>query len=502
MRRGSIGGSPIGMHSFNKWPERFAKDHPEYFAVQPDGKPLLNASNGGGHVCLSNSDVLKQTVQDKKDEFDKNKWQRFSPVMPGDSDDLYYCRCDKCKAQVKVGKKSEFRSNPVWSYVNKVAAEVRKTNPKQFITCCAYGGYKDVPDFSLEPNIAVTLCSFHPEMYWKDKSKKEYVRLLDDWEKTGASMYMWDYLNNPRYYKGTYGAPAIYPHAIKEFYMLDYGKAKGHVLELSDISSKGEGINKWADWIYDSPNVYVAMRLLWNMDQDVDKILNEFYEGFYGPDAAPWIKKFYEEMELAWENPDTKGGPDFRWDWESCWQKTYPPAFIEKVMGHLRKAAEVSKGREPYNARVQKTLDAYLPFEANGKIFNKADSKNDKVLKIPLAPTAPEMNGDSDGPCWKNAVATGSFVDSFNAYNLLCKTEMFFLRDSKNLYIGVRASFKPGSKLRLDLPPNSIDRYVWDNESCEFFFSQGDKKYQLMLGPGNIFADIYHADLTTGNIET
>ena len=34
MRRGCAGGSPIGMHSFNKWPERFAASHPEYFAIQ------------------------------------------------------------------------------------------------------------------------------------------------------------------------------------------------------------------------------------------------------------------------------------------------------------------------------------------------------------------------------------------------------------------------------------------------------------------------------------
>ncbi|OGV44917.1 MAG: hypothetical protein A2017_21160 [Lentisphaerae bacterium GWF2_44_16] len=495
MRRGSIGGSPIGMHSFNKWPERFAKEHPEYFAIQPDGKPLLHSNSGGGHVCFSNPDVLKQTVQDKRDEFDKTKWKMFSPVMPGDSDDLFYCRCDKCKSQVKAGKRSEFRSNPVWGFVNKAAAEVRKTHPKQFITCCAYGGYKEVPDFPLESNIAVTLCLFHPEMYWDDKGKKEYVRLLDAWEKTGASMYMWDYVNNPRYYKGTYGAPAIYPHAIKEFYMLDYGRAKGHVIELSDINNKGEGVKKWADWIYDSPNVYVSMRLLWNINQDVDTILNEFYEGFYGSAAAPWMKKFYEEMELAYENPNTKGGPDFKWDWETCWMKTYPPAFIEKVMGYLRKAAEVSKGQEPYSARVQKTLDAYLPFEANGKVFNKADSKNDRILKVPLTQNPPEMNGTLDSPCWKNAVSSGNFVDSFNAYNLLAKTEMFLLRDDKNLYIGVRSSFPPGSKLRLDLPENSIDRYVWDNESCEFFFSQGDKKYQLMLGPGNIYADIRQPDM-------
>ncbi len=497
MRWGSVGGSPIGMHSFNQWPGRFAKDHPEYFAIQPDGKPLLNASNGGGHVCFSNPDVLKQTIQDKRNEFDQTNWKMFSNVMPGDSDNLYYCRCDKCKSQVKPGGNFGLRSNAVWSFVNKVAAEVRKTNPKQFITCCAYMDYQDVPDFSVESNIAVTLCIFFPEMYWTENSKEKYVRVLDAWEKTGASMYMWDYLNNPRYYKGTRGAPAIYPHAIKEFYMLDNGRAQGHVLELSDINSRGErdAGSKWADWIYDSPNVYVAMRLLWNMDQDVDVILDEFYEGFYGPDAAPYMKKFYEEMELAYENPNTKGGPDFKWDWENCWLKTYPPAFIERVMGYLRKADEVSKGHEPYNARARKTLDAYLPFEANGKIFGKAVRKNDRVLKIPLALTSPEMNGDIDSPCWKNAVSTGNFVDSFNASNLLGKTEMFLMRDNQNLYIGVRATFTPESKLKLDLPQNSIDRYVWDDESCEFFFSQGDKIYQFMLGPGNVFADLYQADI-------
>ncbi len=292
--------------------------------------------------------------------------------MPGDSLGLYYCQCEKCQALVQPEKGRDGKySRIVWGFVNRAAAEVRKTHPDRFITCCAYAQYAAVPeDVHLQPNVAVTLCAgrFFPNMIWRSDTKAEYVQWIESWADKAANLYVWDYWNTPRFYAGVYGAPSVFPHAIQEWFMLDRGRVKGRVIEMTqkdsrgmDVRKKGKGTN-WAHWMFDSVNVYVAMRLMWDLDQDVDAVLEEFYRDFYGP-AGPAIRRFYEEMEAAYLNPDTKGAPAFRWEWSTCWMDTYPPDFVARVMGHLRRDEELTRNREPFHARAVKTLDGFAPFE-------------------------------------------------------------------------------------------------------------------------------------------
>ena len=53
MRWGAPGGSPIGMHSFNDWPSRFGKQHPEWFALQDAGHTLIQEGSMGGHLDVA-----------------------------------------------------------------------------------------------------------------------------------------------------------------------------------------------------------------------------------------------------------------------------------------------------------------------------------------------------------------------------------------------------------------------------------------------------------------
>ena len=248
MRFGGSVGSPIANHSFNSWVKRFAKTHPEYLALQADGTRKTSENPGGGHVCLSNPDVFKQTVEDKLAAFAKNKHNNFSAVMPGDSLGLFHCRCDKCMAQVntKASERGTF-SNLVWGYVNRVAAEVAKKAPGKIITCCSYGSYTSRPDFPLNSNVAVTLC-FGPVPRGTLSYKSAWKKTLDEWSVTGARLYVWEYWNNSRYKRGAFGAPAVYPRQLKEIYAIDAGRVSGRVIELSNIDGYGQSLSQWTDW--------------------------------------------------------------------------------------------------------------------------------------------------------------------------------------------------------------------------------------------------------------
>jgi len=371
MRRGGPGGSPIANHSYNDWPAKYGKTHPEYFALQRDGKRLtsggyLDGAYMGGHVCHSNPDVLALTIQEKRRTFDENPWLRYSPVMPGDGN--FGCLCEKCVAAQRPDMGESGRnSDLIWGFVNKVAAATRQTHPDRFITCCSYADYVSVPrDVAFEPNVAVTLCTglALPSMMSSPEYRASYLDRIGAWSRKSANLYVWDYWNVPRWNKGQYGAPAVYPHAVKESFLLEQGRVRGRTIELTQFDSEGRDVTKtngrghWADWMYDSLNVYVAFRLMWNMDQDVDAMLDEFYREFYGP-AGPWVRRFYGEMEMAYLRPRRDAG----WDWSAIWLETYPPDFVAKSMGYLREAERVSRGQEPYHARAVKTLEGFAPVE-------------------------------------------------------------------------------------------------------------------------------------------
>ena len=100
-RFGGSAGDPVANHAFNGWIKRFAKTKPEYLALQDDGSRKVNFEPGGGHVCMSNPEVFRQTVADKLAELQRAKFTSFAKVMPGDSNGIFYCKCPDCQKKLR-----------------------------------------------------------------------------------------------------------------------------------------------------------------------------------------------------------------------------------------------------------------------------------------------------------------------------------------------------------------------------------------------------------------
>ena len=494
MRWGGVNGSPIGMHSFNQWPKRFGDTHPDWFALQRNGQRA--AHDPGGYVCFSEPAVFDQTLADVRADLDARPNIRYRTVMPGDG--MFECQCPRCQArQAPPGGPPAGRwSDLVWTFVNRVAAEVHKSHPDRVITCCAYSEYREPPEkVTLLPNVAVTLCTNYLPSVWQPNAKADYLKELGAWSRKTANITVWDYWYARRG-AGTHGAPSIFPRAMKEWFALERGRVRGRVIENCEFWADGRSSHDWADWMFDAQNMYVAMRLMWNGDEDVDRLLSEYYEHLYGP-AAPLVRRFYDEMEAAWADPNTKGGdPKPAWDWSTCWLKTYPPERVQRVMGYLRQAEEATRGKEPFHARVAKTLTGFLPFEAASQRYVGSASAAVRNQEIAVTQTAaaPAIDGSLEDPCWKDAPLAEHFTDMYNSPKLRASTSFRLARDAKNLYVAIRADL-PDGQYRHTLADNSRDGYVWNDESCEIFFVQGKRKVQILVGPGDIYADALHPDM-------
>ena len=491
-RRNRLGGSapdPIGMHSLADFPAKFGKSHPEYFALQPDGKRKVSG-NSGTHLCLTNPDVVREAGKWAVEYFKKRPNAKFVSIMPGDCNDLYFCRCPKCSAEVTESKgRAGIHSNAVWNFVNKVAAAVAKECPGKFVKCCAYADYLRRPDFALLPNVAVTLCYGALPRGGNDY-KIAWRALIDEWRVTGAALYVWEYWNSTRYSRGVYGAPAIFPRQLKEIYLLDRNQVSGRVIELSDIGSNGVGVKGWADWMYDSLNLYIAMKLMWDADYDVDAELKKFHRDFYGP-AAKTMQEFNDEMEKAWVLGCYRLKEKNVWDWEVCWTKVYPPQFVDRMMGLLRRAVKETEGKEPFHARAKKTLEGYMPFETNSRMFRGVKSVKASKIEVPRG-AAPIVDGRIGTQEWQNAAVISNFCDSYNVYKVKSQTTMKFRHDGKFLYAAVIAEIPKANANIVKLPADKgrRDSFLWDFESVEFFFNgKDDQSFQFILAPDNALFD-------------
>ena len=491
-RRNRLGGSapePIAMHSFRDWPEKFGKDHPEYFALQPDGKRKTN-NETGVHLCMTNPEVIKTAGEWAVNYFQKRPNAKFVSIMPGDCNDLKYCRCPECTKMISAEKgRFGIHSNAVWKFVNQVAAIVAEKCPGKFVKCCAYADYLRRPDFPLLPNVAVTLC-YSPVPRANSEYKKEWRNLINEWRITGAKLYIWEYWNNSRYTRGVYGAPSLFPRQLKEIYLIDSSHVSGRVIELADIDSNGIVIRSWADWMYDSLNLYIAMKLMWNRDYDVEAELKKFHKDFYGP-AAKVMAEFNNLLEIAWYNGEHRLKDENVWDWEVCWTKVYPPKLVDHLMALLRKAVKDTIGKEPYYSRTKKTLECFSVFERNSKMFRSVQTKRENNIAVPKG-TAPKIDGIVNDNEWKNATIITNFCDSYNVYKVKSKTVIKLRHDGKFLYIGVVADIPKSNENIMKCPATlgKRDAYLWDYESVEFFFCGKDKQsYQFILAPDNALFD-------------
>ena len=331
--------------------------------------------------------------------------------------------------------------------------------------------------------MAVTLC-FGPVPRGTLSYKNAWKKVIDEWSVTGARLYVWEYWNNSRYKRGVFGTPAIYPRQLKEIYALDAGRVSGRVIELSNIDGAGQSLSQWTDWLYDAQNVYVAGKLMWDLNADVDKILEEYYRDFFGPAEGP-IRRFHEEMEAAWIR---KGWEPGKWDFRRVWGELYPPAFVDRMMGLLQEAVKLAGNQQPYSYRTRKLLAAYKVFDINSRMFRGGTRKTN-----PDTVTVPKVAGKPAEADWKNAAVLKDFCDAYNVYAQESKTEMRLLHDGKFLYIKAKCTL-PNLISTVKWVPGHIGRrdgMLWDYESLEFFLAQGNELYQFILAPDNRLFDAH-----------
>ena len=324
LRRGGGGIYGEANHAFgfifNRYWDKTHKDFiefkPELFAKGYDGRP--------SQPCFSSDELVKLVVDYGRDYLsatgtvtkayphgrniggtDMKFWGDDFVVEPSDCD--YFCHCDKCEALYELDRGVDSKhSTCYFTFLNKVAKEIKKTHPKAKVRTLAYASHKGLPtNVKLEDNIVVYFClteSGHPDFpgYRRD------FDLMRQWHAAypGQVLGFWTY-NCMTVEGAQFGGYTSFPPCIARH-------ARDLYQELKACNATAGGYYCGAYGYLDS---YAQIRYAHDPDTDPEEIFADYFRPF-GPVAKP-LRAFYDLCEERFCDPKNypqgKGGIQIHW---------------------------------------------------------------------------------------------------------------------------------------------------------------------------------------------
>lgn len=252
------------VHTFHRFipEEKFYESHPEYYALR--GEKRLPTQ-----LCLTNEKVLEIVKDSVASLFKRNP--TASVISVSQDDNQQHCQCNNCS---KIDETEGSPSGTMIHFVNQVA----KAFPDKTISTLAYQYTRKPPKTRPEPNILITLCSIECDRSAPIAEKcPDFSNDLIGWGKLTNNIRIWDYTTQFTNFLAPF--PNIFT-------------LQPNIQLFRDNNAK---------WIFEQHShnpselfelrSYVTAKLLWNPDLDIEKLLEEFTNGYYH-EAGPFIKKY------------------------------------------------------------------------------------------------------------------------------------------------------------------------------------------------------------------
>jgi len=341
--------------------ERFGKTHPEYFALDSQGKRMIEGQGWRrGHLCLSSGirdEIFKDCLSYLKGEKasvrgvpnrSRSKWNpaefawnyntapNYIDLMPQDGNAA--CFCEKCKAQMRKDGRKYPATELVWGLLAEVAERLKKEGFEPTLTMMSYADYSDLPDCPLPPNIKVMVAKTGPWRNTMPDNIEKDSAFFDSWaRRLGGKTWIWTY---PR--RGetlNFNIPGWAPRAWGRYY-------KGIAPHVFGIFAECE-----TDRCIDNlMGYYLLSRIGWDLNTDVDAVMDEFYRRMFGA-AAQEMKAALDEAEdkfmknIVGRLRMTDVGPVTERPGDHClWTEVYSANETSRIARHYDAAASLVPG--------------------------------------------------------------------------------------------------------------------------------------------------------------
>jgi len=196
-------------------------------------------------------------------------------------------------------------SDHVWGYLNRVATELHRSHPDRLVSALAYSAYAQPPEkiAQMSPNL-VLIETRHRQEFWDEALWNERRTLRSDWlKKLPSGKYItWDYSTNSR--PDQAGRPVYFPQQISRDLRELKGVTLGEQIEIYTHPAGKEASFGYDELAIEHLNLYLAARLYWDVNQDVEAILDDYFSSYYGS-AAEAMQAFVAHAEANWMHMST-----------------------------------------------------------------------------------------------------------------------------------------------------------------------------------------------------
>ncbi|MCA1810233.1 MAG: DUF4838 domain-containing protein, partial [Lentisphaerae bacterium] len=422
----------------------------------------------GGKQCLSSEKLFEANVKYVRALFDVFDEPMVS-VMPSDSYQSL-CQCEKCAGKSDTEREHQGRlSNYVWDYVNRIAQEVYKTHPERKIVCLAYGANR-LPPTNIEqfsPNVVVSIVQHRRNFAYDPDAFEHTLALrrgfLDLLPGEGPRLLQDDH------YRMTFGVPGFYMQSIVKDLRSLKGVSLGDFLDI-DNDRDCQGIRHL--------NKYITGRFWWDADQDLDAMLDEYYEKFYGPARAE-MQAFIEYSEANW--------PGMINNQES----------IETARRLLAAAQARVEPDSVYGQRVALVAANIKPLTYRANQLARARPDAPLQLMAERSDQAVIFDGKLDDPIWKVGARkfSGRLRDA-DGSQTRTQTRYIPVWSSDTLYIGIHCQGLPKTVTSQGADEQDQPDIQYDETIDILLETQTHSYYQISVNPAGILTDASYEDGT------
>ncbi len=267
------------VHTFDRLlpSAKYGASHPEYYS-------FINGQRRPGSAsqwCLTNEDVFEIVSKRIDSIFKANPEQRMISVSQNDGN-FTNCQCEHCK---KIDDENGGPSGSIIYFMNKLAA---RFPDKEFSTLAYLYSMNPPSRIKPLPNVNIMLCNIdcYREVPLTDNtSGQHFMKALEGWAKISDNIFVWDYGIN----FDNYISPFPNFHILQtNMQLFKKNNVNMHFSQIASI--KGGDFSELRS--------YVVSKLLWNVNCNVDSVIQSFLKGYYG-DAAPYLYQYMKIQEGA-----------------------------------------------------------------------------------------------------------------------------------------------------------------------------------------------------------
>ncbi len=429
------------------WAKAFGAEHPEYFALRPDGTRMMDPEDTSchtNHLCYTEPGVVEQDLANiaQYDKTGKSVWMSsytrpnawYVKFCPQDSEKIFHCTCPRCRAKWRLNDPRGKLSEIIFGYAAALARGVAQRWPGRRVGANAYSGFETIPHtVEIPDNLDIMYCMLSGTTMQKEpwiwdvehKVIDEWIELLGHDRKR---FYIWEYFYYPNRF---HEAPMYSPHVLFRFYR-EYQPFVMGVFNngLSQKYGNKAKLTLLIGWL--------NHKALWNPGQRVDRLLSDFYDKMFGPAKQP-MGKFFNLQISTWENSRwiTRAPEDvYNCTKQQIYGETYTADVVDQLRAYLDEARAAAPEGSIYAQRVEFYAEAHADFFAEAAQFRKYGGPAPEfTAKRVQAPPVP--NGVLDEASWQQP-APISLVKWEMGETPEAATNVWLAHDDERLFIAAR----------------------------------------------------------------